>query len=70
MNSLNNISTKVKHILSYIEANNLSNKILDPKNSKTIYTIEQLLKGYFYYDSCFTSYMAYDFFRCDKVRTS
>lgn len=63
MSSLNNIAIKVKHILSYVEANNLSDKILDPKNSKTTYTIEQLLKGYFYYESCFTSYMAYDFFR-------
>ena len=44
MNSLSNIDTKIKHILTYIEANNLSDKILNSTNCKTLYTIEQLLK--------------------------
>ena len=63
MDSLNNIDIKIKYILSYIELHNLSNKILDPMNCKTIYTIKDLLKGFFIFNLCFTSYAAYSFIR-------
>ena len=39
--------------MSYIKSHDLSNKILDLKNCKTEYTIEESLREYFYYDSCF-----------------
>ena len=44
MCSLNNVDIKIKHILSYIKSNNLSNKILDPNNPKTTYTIDLLVQ--------------------------
>lgn len=54
---------KISHVCEYIKNNNLAEKLIDQKNNKTLYTIDDYVYAYYFFESLGICYKKYDLLR-------
>ena len=54
---------KVKLVCEYIDQHNLTEKMIESKNNKTLYTIKDYVYAYYFFESLGICYKKYDIVR-------